>query len=306
MKPLLILKSYVWLLNTIRDLGPITREKITELWMKDRLSDGNSLTRQTFSRYKNDLEEFFNISIGCDKENRYYIKERRSLNTDSVANWMMSTLSVDFALSNKNNIFDRIEMEYVPSAGRFLGEIAKAMEENDVLTIVYQRYDRSSEKEHQVEPYFLKLYHQRWYLIGRKDDGVFLSFGLDRIKELSLSGEKFVKDPNINIKDFFEDCFGVMKDESKPAEKIILRAYGEEASRLRDLKLHHSQRKIASCDEYSDFELKLRPSLDFVGKILERGAWVEIIEPQHLALEIMQIHEDSVNLYKKTDICSEV
>lgn len=74
MKPLLILKTYAWLVNTIRNHGPISYKDILELWNNDRLSEGNNMVRQTFIHYKNDLEEFFNISIGCDRQYRYYIK----------------------------------------------------------------------------------------------------------------------------------------------------------------------------------------------------------------------------------------
>ena len=89
MKPLLILKTYAWLIKTLREYGPITFKELNAMWNDDRLSEGNSMVRQTYARYKRDIEEFFNITIRCDSQNRYYIENERSLNQDSVPNWMM-------------------------------------------------------------------------------------------------------------------------------------------------------------------------------------------------------------------------
>ena len=67
------------------------------------------------------------------------------------------------------------------------------------------------------------------------------------------------------------------------------------------LKLHHSQKEIATGDDFSDFELYLRPSMDFRGKLLERGDRLMVMEPQHLAEEIMAIHQESVKRYKRSE-----
>ena len=298
MKPLLVLKTYAWLINTIRTCGPISYKELLEYWREDRLSEGNSMVRQTFINYKRDLEEFFNISIKCDNKYRYYIEDSSALQQQSVQNWMMSSLDVNMTFADNREIYDRIVMEVIPSAGYFLNDIIDAMKSNSLIEIQYQRYDTAVTRNHRVEPYFIKLYHQRWYLLGRKDDGSMLTFALDRIKTMTITDETFAYDKRIKANDYFCDCFGVMKDETKPAERIVLRAYGTEANYLRDLKLHHSQKEIATGDDYSDFELYLRPSMDFRGKLMERSDRLEVIEPQHLAKEIELMHLNSVNLYK--------
>ena len=306
MKPLLVLKTYAWLINTIRTCGPISYKEILNLWRDERLSEGNSMVRQTFFNYRCDLEEFFNISIKCDNKYRYYIENSSVLQQQSVQNWMVSTMDVNMSFADNREIYDRIVMEVIPSAGYFLNDIIDAMKSNSVIEIQYQRYDTAVTRSHRVEPYFIKLYHQRWYLLGRKDDGSMLTFALDRIKTMTITDETFAYDKRIKANDYFCDCFGVMKDETKPAERIVLRAYGTEANYLRDLKLHHSQKEIATSDDYSDFELYLRPSMDFRGKLMERSDRLEVIEPQHLAQEIEQMHLNSVKLYENREESSKV
>ena len=157
MKPLLILKTYAWLVNTISNKGPISYKDIIGLWKKDRLSEGNSMVRQTFIHYKNDLEEFFNISIGMDKMYRYYIKSGDALQKDTVENWMLTSLSVNTALLNNKKVYKRIVMGNTPSAGGFLKEIVEAMMKNVMLDIVYHRYDHSCDRQHRLAPYFVSF-----------------------------------------------------------------------------------------------------------------------------------------------------
>ncbi len=74
MKSALILKTYFWLYNIIRNYGPLTLSQINEMWVKDtRLSEGKPLLRQTFSRYRSDVQDLFDLTIGCDNKSRYYI-----------------------------------------------------------------------------------------------------------------------------------------------------------------------------------------------------------------------------------------
>ena len=74
MKSALIIKTYLWFYNIIRNYGPLTLNQINEMWMADtRISEGKPMIRQTFQRYRLDVEDVFGVSIGCDNENRYLI-----------------------------------------------------------------------------------------------------------------------------------------------------------------------------------------------------------------------------------------
>ena len=86
MKPALLLKTYLWLYTIIRNYGPLTLNEINEMWMADtRLSEGKPMIRQTFSRYRSDVEDLFGVIIGCDRERRYYIKNRQLREADKKA-----------------------------------------------------------------------------------------------------------------------------------------------------------------------------------------------------------------------------
>ena len=98
---------------------------------------------------------------------------------------------------------------------------------------------------------------------------------------------------------FFSDSYGIVVDDKIESQRIVLRAYGYEPYYLRDLPLHHSQREINTTEEYSDFELNLKPTADFKAQLMSRGQWIEVLEPQSLADEIVEWHKNAIERYKK-------
>lgn len=294
-------KEYIWLVNTIYHAQAITFAEINERWLKTDMSEGVEMARTTFYRHKCAIEDIFGIYIDCDKKNgnKYYIGNEYVLREDSVQNWMLSTMSVGNILSENQSLSDRILLENIPSGGEKLKQIIKAMKECKKISITYRRYGGHATRTFDLEPYCVKLFGQRWYLLGRFDDRGLVTFSLDRIMEIKVSNEKFKYDEDFDAASYFSDCFGVMSDENSKPEKVLIRAYGYEPYYLRDLPLHHSQREIQSTEEYSDFELKLKITSDFKSKLLSRGEWIEILEPKVLADEIVEWHQKAIDRYKK-------
>ena len=294
-------KEYIWLVNTIHQAGKITLAEINKRWLDMDMSEGISLSRTTFHRHRIVIEEMFGLYIDCDKKNgnKYYIGNEYVLREDSVQNWMLSTMSVDNILSESQSLNNRILLENIPSGGERLKKVIKAMKESKKISIAYRRYGGHAMRTFDLEPYCLKLFGQRWYLLGRFADRGMATFSIDRMHEITICNVKFKFDEDFDAASYFSDCFGVMLDENSKPEKVLIRAYGYEPYYLRDLPLHHSQREIQSTEEYSDFELRLKITSDFKSKLLSRGEWIEILEPKALAEEIVEWHQKAIERYKK-------
>ena len=129
--------------------------------------------------------------------------------------------------------------------------------------------------------------------------GGFAMFSFDRMEHMTLTDETFKMDKDFDAGQFFGECYGVVIGDGSEPVRIVLRAYGKERYYLRDLPLHHTQKEIQSADEqnFTNFELFLRPTTDFKGKLLSRGAWLKVLEPQWLADEIRKLHEESARMY---------
>ena len=296
-----LFREYIWLVNTIYKARKISLSEINEKWIETDFSGGVEFSRTTFHRHKIAIEDMFGIYIECDRKNgfKYYIGNEYVLQENSVQNWMLSTLSVSSLLAESMSLNERILFENVPSGGEKLKMLIKAMKESKKISITYQRYGGHATRTFDLEPYCLKLFGQRWYLLARFADRGMATFSIDRMLEIKMSNEKFKVDEDFDAASYFSDCFGVMLDENSKPEKVLIRAYGYEPYYLRDLPLHHSQHEIQSTEEYSDFELRLKITSDFKSKLLSRGEWIEILEPKALAEEIIEWHRKAIKKKKK-------
>lgn len=74
-----------------------------------------------------------------------------------------------------------------------------------------------------VEPYFIKFFKQRWYLIGfcREREGVRV-YSFDRMDSAELSTEGFKMSPKHTPQVMFNDAYGIINDDT-PVENVILK-----------------------------------------------------------------------------------
>ena len=170
-----LFNRYIWLIDTIKRYGHITREELNARWKKSPFSNGEPLPRRTFYNYRMAIEDLFKVNIECNPSTfEYYIDEGDTHN-ESVTNWLLNTTAMSNVLSESRNISNRIFIEDVPSAREFLSIVIDALKEFRQIRFTYQPYSRiNATPDIVVEPYFLKIFRQRWYVTGRnvKEDKV--------------------------------------------------------------------------------------------------------------------------------------
>ena len=303
MKSYALFQEYIWLVNTIHRFGRLSLEEINQRWLETEMSEGLPIARSTFNRHRDAILDIFGIIIECDRKDgfRYYIFNEEVLDEDTIQNWMLSTLSVNSVLSDSKGVYDRIILEKIPSDGENLHKFIDAMKRGVKVRVQYRRYGAGANKTTmKLEPIFVKLFGKRWYAIVKfpEPDGNLFSLSFDRIISLEVTDERFEYDKDFDPSAWFRECYGIVRDPQVPVERVVIRAFGSEAFYLRDLPLHHSQKEIATTDEYSDFELTLRATVDFYGPLLARGSAIKILEPSHIAEDIKALHQASVDLYK--------
>ena len=166
MKASSLFKQYVWLVDTIRRCKRITLAELNQRWMHTELSEGRPLSRTTFNRHRSEVEEIFGIVIGCDADNCYYIVSSDVIHTDTVQQWMLSTLTVSNIVGEARNLHDRILLESIPTEGELLRQIVEAMQCSVLINITYRRYGSTTDANWTIAPYCIKLFRRRWYLVG--------------------------------------------------------------------------------------------------------------------------------------------
>lgn len=296
MKPAKIFQQYIWIVTQLMRHKRLTLEEISQKWENDKVIDGKPLTRTSFYRHKDAILNMFGIIIECDLEHgyKYFIANPDVLDDDSIERWMLSTLTVNAALSNTVTLKERILLENVPAGEEYLITIIEAMRFGRRIRIVYQRFGSDS-YEKTISPYSLKLFHRRWYLLAHT--GVHIAtYSLDRTLSVELSDESFEMPADFSPQEYFSEYFGVTTDKT-PMMHIVFRAFGWAPDYLRTLPFHHSQREIAHTDQHADFSLDIRPTPDFVGELLSYGEFLEVLEPSELRIKIRKILEDSIKNY---------
>ncbi len=312
MKTPLRFREYIWLVNTIRRARKITFAEIQKKWLDSELSEGVELSRSTFNRHKEAIQDMFGIYIECDRQNgyKYSIGNSEVLQNDSVQNWLLSTLSVSNVISESISLQDRILLEAIPTADTYLGKVIEAMKKNVRIAIEYRRYGTDTPKQLNFEPYCIKLCKRRWYVLGhfyreatgyKPEADYFGIFSFDRILSMHLTDTKFKINPDFDAQEFFNECYGVFVNDDTELEKIVIRAYNHERYYLRDLPLHKSQNEIGQGEDYADFELFVRPTVDFCDQLMSRGCLIRVLSPQWLAEEIYHMHLDAAQMYEHND-----
>lgn len=290
MKPSDIFYQFSWLLTTLIRYPRMTLEEINERWVTDRVNEGNPLPRSTFNRHRDSIFDLFGVVIECDRSTyQYYIANLSEIADGSIKRWLLSTMTVNMALSDSMTVKDRIILENVPAGEQYMPTIIKAMKLNRRVRIIYRRFGYEA-YEKTVDPYTLRLFHQRWYMLVFTGHHMAI-FALDRMLSLKMTDETFEMPKDFSPQAYFADYFGVLTDET-PKSHVVLRAYGKMVNYLRTLPLHQSQRELQSADDHTDFALNLRPTADFIGELLSHDVGLEVLAPEDLRQRIGRLIGD--------------
>ena len=291
-----LIRRYIWLIDTINQAGEegISFSNISDKWERNTLlSGGEKYAWRTFMNHRDDILELFGIKIACRKStNSYYIADRDELKTASgFKHWMFDALSLSNQLNESVALKDRIILEDNNSGQEFVSAILEAMRNNKMLTFSYKPYwmegDSVSNLYH-VEPYALKYFKRRWYLLAKYGDSPLKVYALDRMLDIDIEFEDFTMPEDFNAEAFFSSFFGIIVGEEKPRQ-IQLKVDDFQANYLRSLPLHHSQKEIKRTDDYTVFSLFLSPTFDFVQELLSHGETFEVLSPKDLRTKIAGI-----------------
>lgn len=297
------INKLVWIVETIYKARRISFEDLNHCWIENvELSGGEEMQKRTFHKWKWNIFDTFGLSIECEKSApyRYYIENMDDMKRGSIENWLLSTYSVSNSLMESKSIKDRILLEDVPSGQEYLEPILEAMKKNRFIHITYYNYWREDTREHYVMPLCVKLFRQRWYMIGRKwPSGSDLVYCLDRIRDFRLSSHIFEYPTDFSPQEYFEGCIGVITGDGCDIQKVRLKVSSGQANYFRDLPLHESQEEMEQTEDYSIFEYQLRPTFDFQQEILRNSEDVEVIEPIWLRKEIAGKIKRMWNKYNK-------
>lgn len=291
-----LIRRYIWLVDTINQAGEegVTYAKISDKWAEnDLLSGGNEYAWRTFMNHRKDIFDLFGIRIDCKKStNTYYIADRGDLKeATGFKRWVFDALSLSNQLSESVALRDRVLLEDNPSGQEFVSAILEAMRNNKMLTFSYKPFwmeGTAVSNLYHVEPYALKYFKKRWYLLAKYGDCPLRIYALDRMLDIDIEFEDFTMPADFDAEGFFSSCFGIIVGDEDP-QLIQLKVDDYQANYLRSLPLHHSQKEVERTEAYTVFSYFLRPTFDFIQELLTLRETAEVLSPKSLRTEMSRI-----------------
>jgi predicted DNA-binding transcriptional regulator YafY len=276
------------------------------LWEDCPASDGQPIPLRTFHEHRKGIKEMFGVEIVCDrsKGNVYYVKNPEVLEEKKLEKWLLRKYSIPQDFVTFNAMKDRILLEEIPQGQAFLNPIIEAMQTNVELRIDYQRYEQEREEHLQTfhfQPYALKVYNRRWYLLGfLKEQNALRIISLDRILNLKVLKTTFELPSNFDARNYFANMVGIFVNEDLPMTKVKIRAYGVQVEYLRSTPLHKTQSEGRSKHgEFAEFTYRLCITPDLVTQLLAMGDKIEVLEPATLREIIKEQLQSILNRYGK-------
>lgn len=159
-----------------------------------------------------------------------------------------------------------------------------------VLSVDYKPFEEE-ERTLTFHPQYLKEFNGRWHLFGHAQDQT-PEFGynlaLDRIakRPREVYDIPYIASPQGFYKGFFEDIVGVSHIPDSEIKEVHVRAHSLYIYKLMETKkIHPHQESFLPYGQYEDgeygeFVIRVEINKEFIGRILQMGAGLEVVAPE--------------------------
>ncbi|MCR9014912.1 helix-turn-helix transcriptional regulator [Aquiflexum gelatinilyticum] len=262
----------------------------------DTLNIGFS--KRTLQRDIKEIRNVFGIDIEFSKSNKgYFISQNENENMNFQR--MMEAFDMFNSLNLAQDLTPFIHLEKRrPQGTENLYGLLHSIKNRLKIEFTYQKFWDDELSRRIVEPYALKEFKNRWYIIAKdsKDNDI-KSFALDRLTQLEISKQTFVYPKNYSVEENYRYCFGIISPNGESPQDIILAFDPFQGKYIKTLPLHDSQ--VILIDNSEEIRIKLRLCLthDFLMELLSFGEYLKVIEPKALADKVKKSHEKAYKHY---------
>ncbi len=271
------------------------RNYLEEKYYKDSFDGELAFSEKTFKRDRELLLDLFGIEIKFKRSTMTYqiLDEGFSDSSQTIFdNFLL--VNAYKQTSDQSNI---ILFEKRQASGLHnLDGIVHCIKNHKVLSCMYTKHWEGISKKRILEPYAVKEFRNRWYLLANEQDGkefLIKTFGLDRITDLDIHTKSF-HHQNVDIDDLFKNSFGIISTQGEEPIKMSLSFDPAQGKYIKSLPLHASQKVLEDNDDQYKIELTLVPTYDFYQELLTHTERLISIEPKEVKHEFLGILEHGV------------
>lgn len=293
---------YIHILNRLRK-SPATFKEIDHyLIQQSNLQEEKfNVSKRQFLRDIKDIASIFELEIYFDFSNGVYrINEEE---VSEISKRRIEAFDTFNALKIGENTSDIIHFESrKPLGTENLFGLIHAVKNRLNIKFTYQKFWEDEVSYRNVEPYALKEFKSRWYLIAKdhKDDRI-KTFALDRLTSLEITNSPFIFPSDFSVEESYRHCFGIISPTNEEPQEVILSFDPIQGKYIKSLPLHDSQQILVDNEEELKIKLTVCVTYDLVMELLSFGEFVKVIEPASLIKEIKNKYNKSLTLYIKDE-----
>lgn len=279
------------------ELQSFIENQVDYLQMQDdTLNIGFS--KRTLQRDIREIRNVFGVDIEYSKSGKgYFISESESENMNFQR--MIEAFDIFNTLNFSQDMTPYIHLEKrQPQGTENLYGLLHAIKNKLQINFSYQKFWEDEITNRAVEPYGLKEFKNRWYILAKDlKDVEIKSFALDRLSNLEITKKSFKYPKTLDIEENYRYCFGIISPNGEEPQEIVLSFDPIQGKYIKSLPLHKTQEILVDNDKELQIKLKLCVTFDLVMELLSFGESMKVIKPKSLIKEIKEAHQSAYKQY---------
>ncbi len=197
-----------------------------------------------------------------------------------------------------------IQLEQVPffKGSELIPIFVEATQQRAKIIFQHQRFDSEEVREHEVLPYLLKEFRNRWYLVAWSINYKQIRiFGLDRVVQESIQVIQGDFDaPEFDVEQYFKYSLGITVYPDRHPEDVILSFEATQGRYFKTQPFYPFYPEDISIDNEKELRVKLRIIIndELIRTIAQYGKEVKVISPISLADTIKNYFKQGLDIYK--------
>lgn len=278
---------------------PANFEEISRyLALESELQEYNyNISKRTFQRDLEDIRSLYNIDIKFDFSRKVYFIDFDE--QPDVNERILEAFDTFNALNLSDRLSANIHFEKRrPQGTENLYGLLHAIKNCLQIKFTYQKFWEDELTSRFTEPYALKEFRNRWYVIAKdlKDNNI-KSFALDRLTNLDITKKTFQFPGNFNVNEHYKYCFGIISPNGNKPENLVLSFDPFQGKYIKTLPLHESQEIILDNENELRIKLKVVVTHDLFMELLSYGENLKVLEPKSLIEKIKSSCLNVLNNY---------
>jgi predicted DNA-binding transcriptional regulator YafY len=251
----------------------------------DKKSEGKDLelqvSKRTLNRDIKEIQELFGLVIEFNfKSAKYGINTEESIENHLE---LMESFETIQAFGRANRLSGKVFFEKRLARGtELLKPILDAIEAQESVQIVYEKFWLWETEIRQLRPIALKEYLNRWYMMAWNEGDELRFYGLDRIKSLEPITGKVSLPPAPDLEARFLETIEIINDPNEPVETVILTFTEFKGRYIQSMPLHTTQQILVNDGEILKISLRVKINYELISVILSHGDEVRVEHPIRL------------------------